>query len=381
MNNRECLLKTLQHEEPDRLLTHCRGVLPNGTFYRDWMENEADNLRDDEVIILPEFGDLTLQKWLGFDIILSGIPIVCNYPSVIAPGYEGKKPVRRIGWSGSMNEARSHGGLPYSWHVGGYFRRKEIQFEFWEAHGNPFDDKYRPGPQFQKTLQKKLKYLEEHNFPFVLVTQTGSFWELLMEGLGYSGIAYAMRKDKDYLKDYLRKITDITLHAWKLILELDVDVIGIADDLGQKGRGMIHPKQWEEFIGPNFRRLMDFAHKKGAFTWMHSCGNIEEYLPILIDHGLDAIQSLEPAAGVDIFRVKERFGEKITLVGGMDSTRTLSFGSVEDVIEDTKKCLKAGMPGGGYIAGPSHRIIDCPVENVIAMRDTIKKYRDYPCRL
>lgn len=380
MNKRERLIKTFEHEEPDRVLTHCRGVLPNGTFYQAWHESVADELEDEDVCILPGFGDLTMRKWLDFDVVLAGIPIVVNYSTHNLPK-EGGQQTRRVSWTGAMHETHSQGGMPYSWHVGGYFKRKEIQEEWYEKYGNPFDDEFRPGAQHQKILKTKIETLEKHDYPFVLVTQTGSFWEILMEGLGYSGIAYAMRKDKQYLKNYINNIKDIILHAWKLILELDVDVIGLADDLGQKGRGLLSPAQWREFIGPAYRELMDFAHKNGAWTWMHSCGFIEEFLPDLIDHGLDAIQSLEPAAGVDIERVVDNYGDKMVFVGGMDSTRTLSFGTVEEVIADTKKCLKAGMPNGGYIAGPSHRIIDCPMENVVAMRDTIRKYGKYPCRL
>ena len=110
---------------------------------------------------------------------------------------------------------------------------------------------------------------------------------------------------------------------------------------------------------------------------MHSCGFIEEYLPDLTDAGLDAIQSLEPAAGVSLERVKENHGDKMTFVGGMDSTHILSFGTVDEVRDDTIKCLKAGMPGGGYIAGPSHRIIDCPPENVSMLKKTIQEYGKY----
>ena len=64
----------------------------------------------------------------------------------------------------------------------------------------------------------------------------------------------------------------------------------------------------------------------------------------------------KPAAGVDIARVKENHGDKLTLIGGFDSTDTMSFGTPQDVIADVKKCLKAAMPGGGYIAGTSHGI-------------------------
>ena len=78
--------------------------------------------------------------------------------------------------------------------------------------------------------------------------------------------------------------------------------------------------------------------------------------------------------------MKENHGDKLTLIGGFDSTDTMSFGTPQDVIADVKKCLKAAMPGGGYIAGTSHRIINVPIENVKAMVDTIHTFGNYPCQ-
>ena len=82
----------------------------------------------------------------------------------------------------------------------------------------------------------------------------------------------------------------------------------------------------------------------------------------------------------ELANLKETLGDKLIFIGGMDSSVALNFGTVQDVVDDVKKCIKAAGEGGGYIAGPSHNILNSPWENVIAMRDAILKYRRYPLK-
>ncbi|MFX1446393.1 MAG: uroporphyrinogen decarboxylase family protein, partial [Promethearchaeota archaeon] len=101
-------------------------------------------------------------------------------------------------------------------------------------------------------------------------------------------------------------------------------------------------------------------------------------LPDMVDAGLDCIQALEPAAGVDLAQLKETLGDRVAFMGGMDSSNILNFGTPEDVKEDVKKCIKAAAPGGGYFAGPSHNILNAPWENMLALKAALEKYRKYP---
>jgi uroporphyrinogen decarboxylase len=120
------------------------------------------------------------------------------------------------------------------------------------------------------------------------------------------------------------------------------------------------------------------AKKRGIIFVQHSCGNITEFLPDLIDAGLAGIQSLEPASGIRLGEIKEKYGDKITLLGGMDSSATLNFGTTQEIEKDVIKCINTAARNGGYFAGPAHNILDAPWNNVLAFRDSIEKYRKYP---
>jgi uroporphyrinogen decarboxylase len=98
----------------------------------------------------------------------------------------------------------------------------------------------------------------------------------------------------------------------------------------------------------------------------------------MVDAGLNCIQALEPAAGVDLAHLKETLGDRLCFMGGIDSSGILNFGTPGDIEEEVKRCIKAAGNGGGYITGPSHSILNVPWENVVALRDAMLKYQKYP---
>ena len=114
------------------------------------------------------------------------------------------------------------------------------------------------------------------------------------------------------------------------------------------------------------------------FIVQHSCGYIDKNLPYMADAGLNCIQALEPAAGVGLAYLKQTLGDKISFMGGIDSSRILNFGTPEEIVQEVKRCVKAAGHNGGYFVGPSHNVLTTPMENLRVLRDAIEKYRQYP---
>ena len=284
MNNRERMLKTFQHEEPDRVLVHHRGIFPNGTFYQNWMESVADTLEDADMFIIPNIGDLTLPHWCAQDTVYGGVPSLVGYPKVnLMEEIEGNlthpildhlkhvpdKSKLRIESNGSIEEMRSLNNMNYNWYHDGFFRSEQTRKDFYAKHGTPTEDRFRPTEKHFDQLQKQLKTLEEMDYPVVMICESGSFWEYFFEGTGIGAAGYAMRKNPEYVRKVMDDAFKMTEFAWKMMLDAGAEVVGIADDLGQKGHGLLSTAQWNEFIRPRFSELMDLAHKHGAFTEMH----------------------------------------------------------------------------------------------------------------
>ncbi len=87
-------------------------------------------------------------------------------------------------------------------------------------------------------------------------------------------------------------------------VNFDFDAIAFADDWGTQQGLMIAPALWREVFRPRYAAQFAAVHAAGKKVWFHSCGNVWEILPDLIDIGVDVLELLQP----DIFGV-ERLGD------------------------------------------------------------------------
>jgi uroporphyrinogen decarboxylase len=160
-----------------------------------------------------------------------------------------------------------------------------------------------------------------------------------------------------------------------------IDVAGTADDFAGQQNMLISPRSYRKLAKPRHKELFDFIHKRSnAKIFFHSCGSIRPVIPDLIEIGCDIINPVQvSAAGMDSAELKREFGKDITFWGGgVDTQRVLGTGTPEQVREDVKRRLNDFMPGGGFIFNTVHNIQgNVPVENIIAMWETLQEYGVY----
>ena len=114
---------------------------------------------------------------------------------------------------------------------------------------------------------------------------------------------------------------------------------------------------------------------------LHSDGAITNFLPDIIDLGIDVIHPLEPLPATDLVSVKEKYGKQVTFLGGIDISHAMP-GSREDVIAEAKHRIAQLAPGGGYILAPSNHLqADVPPENVVTLFKTAKEFGKYPIQV
>ncbi|MHA2088847.1 MAG: uroporphyrinogen decarboxylase family protein, partial [Promethearchaeota archaeon] len=117
----------------------------------------------------------------------------------------------------------------------------------------------------------------------------------------------------------------------------------------------------------------------GKYAVFHSDGYTEPYFEGLIEAGFKAVESLEPMAGMDLKYLKEAYGDKLCLIGNIDVSELLPFGTTDDVKESVKKCINDAAEGGGYILSPCTDITNaCKIENILTMISATKEYGKYP---
>ncbi|MGC8863654.1 MAG: uroporphyrinogen decarboxylase family protein, partial [Armatimonadota bacterium] len=124
---------------------------------------------------------------------------------------------------------------------------------------------------------------------------------------------------------------------------------------------------WREFIKPRIKRVYERAKSAGRFVMQHSCGDIYELLPDLIEIGLDVYQTFQPEI-YDVKTVKREFGRDLTFWGGISTQAVLPWVTPDEVKRVAREMIAAVGAGGGYIAAPTHAIPgDVPPENIVAL--------------
>jgi hypothetical protein len=270
-------------------------------------------------------------------------------------------------------------GLPFIYYVGGFFKTPEILHAHWDEYGKPselINDKTNYSP---KIWDEYVESVSPYVYP--IASLLFPLFEHLFEGMTIGRMAYYMRKNPQYIHEVLSEFTKVNLEIIKRLAEAGVDIFFYYDDLGLKGKSIISLENFRKFLLPYYKQIYQECKKNGMFVVQHSCGYIDKLLPDMVDAGLNGIQALEPAAGVDLAHLKETLGDRLCFFGGIDSSAILSFGTPKDIEKEVKRCIKAAGNGGGYFAGPSHNILNPPWENVVALRDAMLKYRKYPLNL
>ncbi|MBN2150604.1 MAG: hypothetical protein JW839_04060 [Candidatus Lokiarchaeota archaeon] len=400
----------------DRLPMLSLGTPGQGLFFQEWEKTVATEDLPDEYVRITHFGDKTMQKWINSEWHNISIGWPSGYPSVPLPkdhpewkrhvDVVGERLGMNIGWMGHINE---HGttmhGQDYGWYINGYFTRQvkddgtvlapwEVRDAFYAEHGEPWDDKFAPPEAARKQFQSELKWYEEHynDFTnqgfsdFALMCSAGGLFEGTWEGMGSGTPAFAImcRKYPGKLRTWLGQVRDVAKKNITLQYELaeevgaQIDFIWFWDDTGQKGRSLVDPAYHKEFWVPLYKEVCDLVHKHGGHVIIHSCGFGESIVPNWIEAGVDAWETVERAALNEPARIREKFGDKIILIGAIDASNTVSFASsTGEVVDHVKQTIKDAVfspENACYVPGFTHDLLDCPVRNVRAAVDAMLEY-------
>jgi len=195
--------------------------------------------------------------------------------------------------------------------------------------------------------------------------------------------AWALRGLEKLMMDFVlnpelaEKILDIPFHyhlaVARRLVQMGVDMIWTGDDVGTQNSMMISPDLWRQFLKPRMSQFISELKNinpalKVAY---HSDGMIEPIIPELIEIGVDVLNPVQPAC-MNPAEIKKKYGQNLCFWGTIDEQYTLPFGSVQKVRQEVIERLKTVGKSGGLIIGPTHHVqLDTPMENFMAMVDTI----------
>jgi uroporphyrinogen decarboxylase len=159
-----------------------------------------------------------------------------------------------------------------------------------------------------------------------------------------------------------------------------IDVFFIGNDFGTQTGPVVGEGVFRRFFLPHLARLAGLGHDFGLKVMLHCCGGFFPLIPAMIEAGIDALQALQPdARGMAPASLKAAFGGRIVFDGCIDTHHWLINGTPELVRAKTRETLAIMMPGGGYIASPSHDYLlpETKVENVFALYEAVREFGSY----
>lgn len=172
---------------------------------------------------------------------------------------------------------------------------------------------------------------------------------------GTETILVALIEQPDWVMDmfdtYLNQCMALFDRVWDAGYRFDE--IFWPDDMGYKGTPFFSPATYRRLVQPFHRRAVEWAHGKGIYAHLHSCGDIMPLLPDILDTGMDALNPLEVKAGMEPERIKREYGDRLVLHGGVNA---VLWDHRDEIIAEVERIVPVLKERGGYIFSSDHSI-------------------------
>jgi uroporphyrinogen-III decarboxylase len=206
----------------------------------------------------------------------------------------------------------------------------------------------------------------------------GNYWFKTGIGLyaafGLEIFSYLVADYPELLDDYLRIGNEVRLKIIRKSKRAgEFPAIFMCDDIASKNGPLFAPSFLRRHFYPYLEQMVDAYHQHGVKFMFHSDGNIMPVLDDLVAAGIDGLNPLETIAGVDIKEIRRRHPE-LVLIGGVDCSQLLPFGTPSEVKKATRQVMEAGAPW--FFPGSSSEIHDnIPLDNVKAMVEAVHSFK------
>jgi hypothetical protein len=410
MTSRQRLQATLHHQQPDRVCVDFGSTAVTGmhvsavTRLRRAVLGE-DNHRVKVVEPYQMLGEIddALADALGIDVtglvprktlfgfenagwkpltLFDGTPVLVPENFNITTDLNGDW---RIYPEGDLS-APASGHMP----KGGYFFDTIIrQDPIDENNLNPADNLQEFGPLGEDDLAYYRRQLDR------LARRADHGVTLTMPGLAFGDIALVpapflkhpkgIRDIEEWYistisrQDYVRKVFEKQMEIGLKNLETLIHLLGdrvdavflTGTDFGTQRGPFISVEAYRDLFKPFHREVNRFVHERSTWkTFIHSCGSVAALIPDFIDAGFDILNPVQcSAACMEPRHLKREFGRHVTFWGGgVDTQKTLPFGTLDEVYREVRERIEIFNEGGGFVFDSVHNVQgNTPLANLQAM--------------
>ena len=342
MTSRERVITSFEHTEPDRIPSWC-GASP------EFLEKSKRELGLDDEGLRVRFGDDFRRVFAAYN----GPIELSTHKTIFGIERSG------VGYGQPLSHPLAHAAL------------EEIQTYSW------------PDPDWMDVSNIRNEALEYNGEYAILGGEWSPFWHDIIDLVGMENLFYKMYDNLELVNAVTSHVVDFYAEVSRRIFEEAgdaIDIFFIGNDFGSQNGPQLGEELFGRFILPHLERLIDLGHSYGLKVMLHCCGGFAPLIPSMIEAGLDGLHAVQPHChGMDLQSLKDNYGQKILFNGCIDSQSVLIEGTPDYVREKTREVIDIMKPGGGFVAGASHDYIleETPLENVLAMFDTIREYGVY----
>ena len=397
LTSRERVLKTIRHEEPDRLPIDLGGMASTGIMAIAYARlKEHLGISSGEIRVFDmgqQLAEVEPEVLSRFEVdVISLTNSLGEAPEFWKPWKLPNEVDCKIPAGVDLRPDEENGGW-LIWENGMPMQRMSPGSLYFSENIHPLAElttpeelQYVPRPVISddelKFLEMRAKALYENTDFAIMANFGGNILETGNSLRGFARFMMDLAKGGTFLEDLIGGIVETQLKNLSLFLEAvgkHVQVIQFGDDLGMQDRLIMSRNMYRKRIFPGHQTLFQYVHQhSNCAVFLHSCGSIRPLIPDLIEAGVDILNPVQTSAkNMDPKQLKEEFGKQITFWGGgCDTQHVLPFATPDEVAQHVRKQIEVFAPGGGFVFNQIHNIqADISPENIVAMYDTAREFR------
>lgn len=182
--------------------------------------------------------------------------------------------------------------------------------------------------------------------------------------MGEEALCVAYYEQPELIHDMLKTIGDTAFRVLdRVSAAVKIDLLFVHEGMAGKSGPLAGPAQIKEFITPYYRKIWDLLQERGARVFdQDSDGDMNPVIDVFLDAGVNCMHPMEPAANMDIVKVRERYGKRLALYGGID--KHVLRRSTAEILQELEYKIPPMVKTGGCVLALDHRIPNgTPLQN------------------